>query len=171
MKNIKNLFTAVYIIFGLGLLYLLSIETISPELALLFAAIVPGGIFIFNLLVRRNKGFKNYFMSDWNFFTDKFNIQKEYDIPSDLMLEKLAEVIGDSKFNIRNIDRENNEIFATTSMTAKSWGENLYISLIQNNGKTMMDFNSVAFFQMVSWGKNRQNYDQLIGDIDQSLII
>ena len=56
-------------------------------------------------------------------------------------------------------------------MSFKSWGENIYIDFQEDDGKTIMNFCSATISQIYSWGKNEQNYDQLVQNIEESLII
>ena len=115
--------------------------------------------------------FKNYFTSRFNLLTSKVRFEKEFDIPKEMMFEKIIEVINDSKFKLVKADKENFEILAITTITWKSWGENLYISFDTIGDDTIMKFCSVTLFQIYSWGKNEKNYDDLIHEIESSLTI
>ena len=138
---------------------------------LVITIVVILGFFIFNFVIRRSMLFKNYFTSRFNLLTSKVRFEKEFDIPKKLMFEKLVEVINDSKFKLVKSDKEKFEILAITTITWKSWGENLYISFDTIGDETIMKFCSVTLFQIYSWGKNEKNYDDLIQEIENSLTI
>ncbi len=169
MKNFKHL---------LVILVLVSIPFFYAKLPVepnnLIWKIIPIvliSLFLFNLLVRKVTWFKPYFTSKFNLFTTKFRMQKEFDIPKELMFQKLIEVIKNSNFKIVNVNEVNNEIFATSPFSLMSWGENLYIDFQEEKENTVMYFCSVTLFQIYSWGKNEQNYNKLVNDIEESLII
>jgi len=126
---------------------------------------------VFNFVVRKIVWFKPYFTSKYNFFSTKFRTQNEYDIPKDLMFKKVIEVLDSSKFKIHWSDTDKFEIFAMSGPSFWSWGENIYIDFKEEDGKTLMNFCSVAVFQLYTWGKNEDNYEDLINNIEESLII
>ena len=129
------------------------------------------GLLIFNLAIRNSLSFQGYFTSPANIFTSKVHTGKTYDIPKELMFEKVKEVIEASSFKLKGSDEDRLEILATTRMTFKSWGENMYISFEEQGDQTLMKVVSVTFFQMVSWGKNEQNCSDLLNQIESSLIV
>lgn len=168
MKALKHISVAALII----LIAFLSTFYLKPdnpvELTFLF---LIAGFFIFNLTIRKSLSFKNYFTSQYNLLTTKVRFEKVYDIPKELMFEKIIEVIKNSHFNLVDTDRNKYEILAITTITFKSWGENLYISFENKGNETIMKFCSATLFQIYSWGKNQKNYEVLMNDIESSLII
>ena len=168
MKNLKHLLI-------IGLIIIVSVligyytERNSPivfSILFIFVALA-----IFNLINRNSPSFKPYFTSKYNLFTSKFKFEKTYDIPIDLMFEKIIEVINNSKLRLIRTDNNTFEIMANTKMTLRSWGENIYISFEEKNGNTKMKFCSAALFQFYAWGKNEENYDKLLSEIENSLIV
>lgn len=129
------------------------------------------GFFIFNLVIRRSLFFKNYFSSPYNLLTSKVRSEKAFDIPEELMFEKIIEVIDQSKFKLVEANKDRLEILAITSLTLTSWGENLYISFETIDDETIMKFCSVTFFQVTSWGKNEKNHHDLFREIESSFTI
>jgi hypothetical protein len=129
------------------------------------------GFFIFNLISRKSLSFKTYFTSKYNLFTTKVWSEKHYDIPKELMFEKIIEVINHSDFKLVETDEVKFEILAISTITFKSWGENLYISFETEGNETIMKFCSSTLFQIYSWGKNEKNYDDLLNEIESSLIV
>jgi hypothetical protein len=158
---------AIIVIIPVFIAYILESE--NPYL---FAVpLIIFGFFAFNLVIRRSLYFKNYFISPFNLLTTKIRIEKVFDIPEELMFEKMIEVLDHSKFKLVEANKDNSEILAVTKITFKSWGENLYISFETIGDKTIMKFCSVTFFQITSWGKNEKNYDDLLTEIESSLTI
>lgn len=129
------------------------------------------GFFVFHLVIRKSLFFKNYFTSRFNLLTFKVQAEKVFDIPKDLMFEKVIEVINNSRFKLVEADKSKFEILAITKITFKSWGENLYISFDTIDDKTIMKFCSVSFFQIYSWGKNEKNTVDLLSEIETSFTI
>ncbi len=168
MITFKHIFVAVLIMLISGLMTYYLQPNNPFMIVLLFLFI---GFFIFNLIIRKSLSFKNYFTSPYNLFTTKVRYQKSYEIPKDLMFEKIIEVINNSDFKLVETNKEKLEILAISTITFKSWGENLYINFKTNGNITIMKFCSTTLFQMYSWGKNEKNYDDLLNDIESSLII
>lgn len=129
------------------------------------------GFFIFNMVIRRSLLFKNYFSSPFNLLTSKVRSEKVFDIPKELIFEKMIEVINQSKFKLVEADRDKLEILAITNISFKSWGENLYVNFEAIGDETIMKFCSVTFFQVTSWGKNEKNHDDLLSEIESSFTI
>jgi hypothetical protein len=145
---------------------------LEPENPVLFIVpILILGFFIFNLVIRRSLFLKNYFSSPFNLLTSKVRSEKAFDIPKELMFEKMIEVIDHSKFKLVEADKDRLEILAITNITLKSWGENLYVSFETNGDETIMKFCSVTFFQITSWGTNEKNYEDLLSEIESSFTI
>ncbi len=168
MKTFKHILVAVLVMIVSGLMtyYLKPNNPIMVVLPFLTI-----GFFIFNLIIRKSLLFKNYFTSPYNLFTTKVCYQKSYDIPKGLMFEKIIEVIDNSGFKLVETNKEKLEILAISTITFKSWGENIYISFESNVNETIMKFCSTTLFQMYSWGKNEKNYNNLLNDIESSLIV
>ncbi len=129
------------------------------------------GFFIFNLIIRKHLLYKNYFTSTYNILTAKVHYEVTYDISIDLMFEKVIEVINNSNFKLVESSKSTYEILAITPISLKSWGENLYIDFNVKDEKTIIKFCSATLFQMYSWEKNKENYDELLNNIEKSLVI
>ncbi len=169
MKKLKKIAVILLmtLISGLGGYYYLISE--SP-----FTMAIPlliGGFFIFNLIIRKSLAFKEYFTSEYNFFTAKARMEQSYDISKELMFEKIKEVIDESDFKLVEADKDKFEILAISRITFKSWGENLYISFETRGNETIMKFCSSTLFQVSSWGKNEKNYEALLNEIETSLTV
>lgn len=168
MKTLKHFLVAVLIIL-VSVLSSYYLIPNNPNMLIFLFLIV--GFFIFNLIIRKSLSFKNYFTSPYNLFTTKVRSEKLYDIPKELMFEKIIEVINNSGFKLVEIDKNKFEILAISTITFKSWGENLYISFETKGNETLMKFCSSTLFQMYSWGKNEKNIDDLLNEIESSLTV
>lgn len=128
-------------------------------------------LFFFNWYVRDRFRFKNYFTHKYNIFTNRYRHQQEFDFPKDILFPKMLEVLKDSGFIIREVNEKSGDIFAITSMSWASWGENIYIRMEEDDGRTNVDFISVCMLQMYDWGKNKRNFEKFINEFENSLII
>lgn len=123
MKYIKHfLILAVFIL--LQLFIFLGANSLS------FVKILTGvlaSVFLVHTSIRDFIFFRAYFESPMNIMTSKFSVQKTIDIPNDLLYEKLLELIVELNFVKKYADKTEGSIFVTTSISWKSWGENIYI--------------------------------------------
>lgn len=168
MKNLKHVFFALLLLF-IALWVPRYVEDQDPLFITITLLLL--GFFIFNLAIRKSLAYKSYFTSPYNFLTAKFRSELTYDIPKELMFEKVLEVINGSKFKLADVDKDRFEILATASMTAFSWGENLYISFDGSGDRPTLKVCSATFFQVHSWGRNEKNYEYLMQEIEASLTI
>ena len=108
--------------------------------------IIIGAFFALNLIIRNFKWSEKYFISPFNILTSKHNSKFKMDISVNLMHDKLLEVMKDSNFGIKATDKSKHEIFATTPISWRSLGENVYIQMIEEKGgSTTIKFTSVTF--------------------------
>ena len=166
MKNIKHILaiTSIVVISWLNIKY--------PNSHTL---IVVGGfltvVLIFNYSIRKKIRYKSYFLNPWNFLVSAQFSNQNTEISSELMYEKMLEVVRDLNYQVQNSNLLKKSIFITTPISFKSWGENIYIDIDEtNSGKSIINITS-ASLQVYSWGKNKQNFDKLILEIEESLII
>ena len=137
--------------------------------------IVVGGfltvVLIFNYSIRKKIRYKSYFLNPWNFLVSAQFSNQNTEISSELMYEKMPELVRDLNYQVQNSNLLKKSIFITTPISFKSWGENIYIDIDEtNSGKSIINITS-ASLQVYSWGKNKQNFDKLILEIEESLII
>jgi hypothetical protein len=124
------------------LVYFLIASYIKPDnLVFIVLVFLIAGFFIFNLMIRKSLSFEKYFTSKYNLLTSKFNRKKSFEISKGLMYEKVIEVINNSDFRIVDTDKEKFKLLAVSSVSFKSWG------------------------------KNERNYENLLNEIENSLII
>ena len=128
------------------------------------------GLVFFNYAVRRSTWFKPYFISRYNVLCAKFRHTQEFDFSKEILFEKLLEVLPSAGLEIMQSDLRTGTIFAISD-TTWSWGENIYITLIERNGKTTLDFCSAIVFGVYSWDRNKDNYKKMLQEFEESLII
>lgn len=150
---------------------LLMLICIKSDVALITLALVIISFFSLALILRKSLFFKNYFTSKYNLFTTKIQKEMYFEISKELLFEKIIEVIDSSEFKISEINKEKFQLLAISKVTLKSWGENIYIHFETKGKKTIMHFCSVTLFQMHSWGKNEENYQNLLNEIENSFTI
>lgn len=143
----------------------------ADQTILLIVAFFIAIIFIFNLVARKIAWFKPYFTSKFNLLTNKTRHMEEFDFSRDLLFDKMIEVMTKTGFKINKVNKETGDIFATTGMTWRSWGENIYISMEEIHGMTTVDFCSATFFQVYDWGRNENNYKKFLSEFEDSLTI
>lgn len=168
MKNLKNILVVVALVtFSIVYTRFVPADSIGAYLVV----VIIGCLFAVHFIIRKIPAFKGYFLSPVNFLSAKYSSVTQYDIPIELMFEKTIEVLESTHFKVQQTDKSQYEIFATSPISWRSWGENLYISFEEQGGKTLMTFHSVAVMQMHTWDKNRKNSEHLINTIEESLII
>ena len=173
MKTNRNL-TAIILIVILSGSFAALAALFPGNLLIMGLVFIPLAFMLFNLGVRKSLAYRNYFTSVSNIFTTKFRHKMIFDIPADLMFEKLVEVLQEGnhhKLTLVDMNEEKRELLAITQISMKSWGENVYIDLEEIDGETVLNFCSTTMFQVYDWGKNEKNYDALFEEIENSLTI
>lgn len=166
MKNIKYFLAIISIV----LISWLNIKFPNSRIPMVVGAFLTV-VLIFNFSIRKRIQFKSYFLNPWNFLVSTQFSNQNTEISPGLMYEKMLEVVRDSNYKVRDSNPLKKSIFLTTPISLKSWGENIYIDINESNlGKSTIKITSVAL-QVYSWGKNQQNFEKLILEIEESLII
>lgn len=169
-KNYKNIL--ILLMFFPVVLWLSMKTSTDGDSPLFWAFMVfPPVIFGFNFLVRNFASFKPYFLSKWNFLTSKYEASISSEIPPKLMFQKMIEVLSETDLHVKSVDADRLEIFATTSVTFRSWGENIYIEFEKNEKQTVMNFYSATVVGIISWGQNEKNYNRLLSRFEDSLTV
>ena len=128
-------------------------------------------IFAFNLIGRNFVVFKPYFLSPMNLLTSQHSFSFQYDLSRQLMYEKLKEAIENSSLRLRSANNAKYELFATSSLSFKSWGENVYLEINEISGGSEVVIHSVAISQIEAWGKNGKNIENVMQQFEESLIV
>ena len=170
-NNYKSLTIRVLIVLGIFVVYGFSHVFLYLKGTLLVFSIFIIGLFIFNLIVRRFLYFKPYFISKYNVFSETFRTTVHLNIASELMFDKILEVMGETKFKLVEVDFEKQSILCLSKITLTSWGENIYIAFEDSDKGSQMIFYSVSILGMYSENRHRNNYTHLMNVLDKSLII
>lgn len=173
MKNFKHLIALAFLVaLGMGSAYFVNNNNEENSPIYITIIVIISALFLFNLSVRQVPFFKAYFTSPLNFLSSKYRTETVYDLSPELLYGQLKEVLEKSTFELFHWNDEKLELMAKSSFCWKSWGENIYIQISQNeNGETILDFSSVAIMQLYTWGKNENNFKKLTNHIEESLTI
>lgn len=128
-------------------------------------------IFTFNFSVRKMASFKGYFTSRYNFLTEKIRLEKTFELPVDLLFDKVVEVINDSEFELKKSEKDNKQIFAISKINFNSWGENIYFEFESKGDQTLLKFCSAAIYGFQGVPSRRSNWDRFMQNFEASLII
>lgn len=170
MRNFKQGLIIAALI-AVGFFFAVSVQKNDTNF-LVAIILVISGLFLFHLSIRKVPFFKGYFVSKLNILCNTFQKIDKVDLTKDLLFEQMIEIINESSFNIFYKNSDTGEIMATSSFCWKSWGENLYITVKElDKVNAQLEFYSSAIMQIYDWGKNEENYNQLVKRREESLIV
>ena len=159
--------------FILTLITLVLYYTISYLTNNFFIAIsiflIPLGLLSYNLLIRNNLKSKSWFLKTINNLLETNEQIIESEIPPDLLFEKLNEVIQEMPFKLVDSNKSKGELLVTTAVNFWTWGENVYIQIIEKEQKVIIT--SVTIFGSFSWKRNKKNFAILNKAFEASLTI
>jgi hypothetical protein len=134
--------------------------------------VLPFGMLILNFVLRRNLRYKKWFLSKLNFWLEKKEFSEESAISRSLLFEKVIEVIQESPFELVDQNQTSCEILCGTKVNVLTWGENLYIQLIEKEDEICeIRLTSVSLFGGTSWTRNESNFELFRNKLDESLTI
>jgi ribosomal protein S3 len=58
-----------------------------------------------------------------------------------------------------------------TPMSLRSWGERVYFEIVEKENRTELIIQSFAPGAVISWGKNNENIERLVHNIEDSFTI
>ena len=137
----------------------------------LLVVLIPLGLIFLGFFFRKNLYYSILYLSPKNIFVKRTTHSIQSEISTDLLIEKLIEVIEFSKFSLFDADKTNLIILCGTSVNFWTWGENIYIQLEATNDGTNIKFTSVTLFGNQSWGRNDKNFDLFFESFESSLIV
>ncbi|MFT6982645.1 MAG: hypothetical protein ACJAUD_001412 [Crocinitomicaceae bacterium] len=154
------------------LIYRLSSYLTGETSLSMLVFLLPVGLLLLNVALRKKLRYKNWFLSSVNIFLELKTEQSESEISSDLLFEKLVEVINESEFQLLDSNEKSLNILCGTSANFWTWGENIYICLKHNgDGVVLIQFTSTTLFGNTSWNRNQRNYESFISSFESSLTI
>jgi len=138
----------------------------------LLVFVVPLGLLIFNLIIRKSLRYKSWFLRSLNFLLERKSYSTKSEISADLLFDKIIEVIDNSEFHLLDTEKDSLSILCGTSTNFWTWGENIYIQIETNEDATAsIQFVSTTLFGGASWKRNQNNYESFIGSFEASLTI
>lgn len=133
---------------------------------------VPIGILLLNLVLRKSLKYKAWFLKFLRPLLDVKKTSFHSHISSDLLFEKLKEVIQDSKFKLYDENTKEHEFLCGTPINVMTWGENMYIKLTpSDDDSTSIEFISTTIFGNNSWRKNESNFKTFFNEFENALTI
>lgn len=167
MNKVPLLFSLIFFI-----LYKV-ISYYSGEIWLpLIVFIVPVGLLIINLSLRKSLRYTSWFLSSLNFLLERKKFITKSEISKELLFEKLMEVIKESEFKLLDANKETFQILCGTTVNFWTWGENVYIQLEKKDDDlTNIYFTSTTLFGGSSLNRNQNNIDSFIASFETSLTI
>jgi hypothetical protein len=142
----------------------------SPLLGLL-VFIIPVTVLIINLNLRKRLTSKSWFLSNLNFFSIKVKRDILSDIPKELLYEKLKEVVNESNFHVFDIDESSQQILIGTKTNFWSWGENIYVSILDDETQSLISFSSVSLYGNNFLNTGEKHFSTFQESFEQSLTI
>lgn len=142
----------------------------SPLLGLL-VFIIPVTVLIINLSLRKKLTSKSWFLSHLNFFSIRVKRDILSDIPKDLLFEKLKEVVNESNFHVFDSDESSQQILIGTKTNFWSWGENIYVSISEDEAQSLISFTSVSLYGNNFLNAGEKHFSIFQESFEQSLTI
>jgi hypothetical protein len=87
----------------------------------------------------------------------KITQTKTFPFPSQVCFEAVKNSVLGLGWELDKIDREKGEIFASTKMNFKSFGEFIEIRVNPNSNGCTIGITSKLSSQLIGWGKNEDN--------------
>lgn len=159
------------ILVGVILYFYITHQPHTARMIIIYTAIALVPFVFFNLITRNYLAFKSYFISPLNILVEYKKETIEYELPPELMQEKLKEAVLKSPLKLKAFDDKKGLILATSSMNWKTWGENIYITLSTENNTTIATVEMTSIIQFSSWGRNKDHFESILNQFEESLII
>jgi hypothetical protein len=152
--------------------YILGRKVLNDELNnyWLIVALLPVALIIYQRVFRQKKSTKSMLLSPLNIFSCKSSKTIESELDSDLLLEKVLFEINKVGLKTQYVERGERSILVSTAMNMRTWGENIYFDVI-DNGETSALLIQSAAPQVISWGRNDENIERLVHNIEDSFTI
>ena len=148
MKNNKHLFGILFA--GIiGVLVTKALGGFENNSVLIFVVVFFHLLFVLNFLVRKRHFFKPYYSSRYNFISEKYKTEKQFDFSKTILIEKFKEILTLSEFKIIDLGAIDDELFATSSISLWSSGENIYIDFIEVGVKLKLSFALLAYLECI----------------------
>lgn len=169
MRYFKH-FLALLLIIAIGVLPTLMIKEDNYTVLYSFLAV----LILYQLIAfanRRNLRWKSFYTSPFNLLTAKKKESFDFDFSASLLFEKAKEVMIQNGMEIKSTDEQNKIILAVTTITFKSWGENIYVTVNEKGKESSELIYETVAFQVYTWGKNEDNASDFKNQLEESFII
>lgn len=133
--------------------------------------LLPISLLIIGLFFRKRLKYSNWFLNPVNISLERSVHSIESEISSDLLFDKLIEVIEDSQFRLLDTDKTKLMLLMGTSINFWTWGENIYIKIDPIQNGSIIHFTSVTLYGNSSWKRNDANLESFIQAFELSLTI
>lgn len=152
-------------------LYIIAIYYTGETVISLLVFLLPVILLVSGLILRKKLKYNYFFLSRLNFLTDSKKEIYTSDISSDLLFEKLLQVILDADFKLLDTDENNLIILASTAANFLTWGENICIRILPDGEQAVIELTSYTIFGSYSWKRNEHNTENFYNAFEASLII
>lgn len=169
MRYFKH-FLALFLIMATGVLPTLMIEDDNYTVLYSFLAVLV----VYQLISfsnRNNLKWKSFYTSPINLLTAKKRESFDFDFSASLLFEKAKEVMLQNGMRIKSTDEQNKIILAVTTISFKSWGENIYVTVNEKGDESSELIYETVAFQVYTWGKNEDNASDFKNQLEESFII
>ena len=136
----------------------------------LIVALLPVALLIYQRIFRHKKSTKSMLLSPINIFSSKSSKTIGSELDADLLLEKVLLEINKVGLTTQYVDRGEKSILVSTAMNMRTWGENIYFDII-DKGETSDLLIQSASPQVLSFGRNDENIERLVQNIEDSFTI
>lgn len=154
------------------IIYVLGRKVLNDELDnnWLIVALLPVALVLFQRVFRHKRSTKNLILSPYNIFSSKSSKTISSELDGELLLDKVLFEIDKVGLKTQYVDRDEKSILVSTAMNMRTWGENIYFDVI-DNGETSALLIQSASTQVISWGRNDENIERLVHNIEDSFTI
>jgi hypothetical protein len=170
MRNLKDVLAVVAIIVFTALMPRLFPADMHNVIFAVFIVLVV--IFQMCSFSGRSKlSWKRFYTSSFNILTTKNTLKLDFEFDQKTLFEKAKEVLITNGYKHLIIDESRKLILVKERISFKSWGENIYVTILgKDNGNSELVYESVAF-QIYTWGKNEDNGTKFLANMEESFII
>jgi len=95
---------------------------------------------------------------------------RNYSLPKSIVFRELLNVLTFLGFKIKESSESTGLIEAAKGMSFRSWGETLRLSVISSNGGSQVNIESGVKYQVVDYGKNKENVQKILAELDNRLL-
>jgi hypothetical protein len=99
-----------------------------------------------------------------------YNECKNYHVARKLVFKEALNVLNVLGFKVENCDEISGVIEAKKGASFRSWGEHIKISITLSDGGSKVHVESHEKYQVVDYGKNKENVQRILTELDNRLL-